>query len=64
VWRCARGRTRLECQLRAECEQHFALEVVRNGRLFGSYQFDERVDALVFAGRLLHTFEANGWSAA
>ena len=63
VWSCARGRARLDCHLRRHEEQRFELHVVRNGRLFGSYQFAERVTAIVFAGRLRHTFEANGWIA-
>ena len=64
VWSCARGRARLHCQLHRHQEQHFELQVVRNGRLFGTYQFAERVSAIVFAGRLRHTFEANGWITA
>jgi hypothetical protein len=40
----------------------FSLEVRRNTRLYGMYQFAERVAALAFAGRLREAFENNGWS--
>jgi hypothetical protein len=45
-------------------EAEFLLEVRRNTRLYGMYQFPERVAALQFAGRLREVFENNnGWSA-
>jgi hypothetical protein len=40
------------------------VEVVRSGRLYGSYRFVERSAAVVFATRLRETFEGNGWAAA
>ena len=64
VWRCGRGRTQLCCRLRRNGDDDFELEVVRNGRMFGTYRFAERVAAVGFANRLRHTFEGNGWIAA
>jgi len=61
---CGRDRTRLCCQLRRHSEQDFEIEVVRNGRLYGTYRFVERKAAVLFADRLRNTFEANGWMAA
>ncbi len=61
VWKCARGRTRLACQLRSHREDEIEVEVVRNNRLYGTYRFAQRVAALAFATRLLDTFSANGW---
>ena len=63
IWLCTRGRTRLECELfdrAGDCD----LEIKRNSRLYGSYQFAGREAALAFAGRLKETFAANGWVAA
>lgn len=63
MWACGRDRTRLWCRLRRHAEQDFEVEVVRNGRLYGTYRFGEEGPAHVFAFRLRDTFEANGWTA-
>lgn len=62
VWLCARGRTQLFCRMHQHAPDRFSLEVRRNTRLYGMYQFEERVSALAFAGRLRQAFESNGWS--
>jgi len=64
LWMCGRGPTRLCCQLRRRTDSDLDLEVVRNGRLYGTYHFVERVAAMTFASRLRTTFEGNGWMAA
>jgi hypothetical protein len=64
VWICARGGTRLCCQLRNHSKDDVEIEVVRNGRLYGTYRFVERVAAIIFATRLRLTFEGNGWITA
>lgn len=64
VWICGRGRTRLCCQLRRHNEDDFEVEVIRNGRLYGTYRFVEQMAAVLFASRLRQTFEGNGWIAA
>lgn len=64
VWVCARGRTRLCCQMRPQGEGGVELEVLRNSRVYGTYRFGERMSALAFAARLRFTFEGNGWMAA
>jgi hypothetical protein len=64
IWMCGRGPARLCCQLRRHGPNDFELEVVRNGRLYGTYRFVERPSAVTFASRLRHTFEGNGWAAA
>ena len=64
LWTCGRGRTRLWCQVRCRSAQTFDIEVLRNGRLYGTYRFVEQVTAVLFASRLRDTFEANGWSEA
>jgi hypothetical protein len=64
MWMCGRGRTRLCCQMRHHASDDFEVEVVRNGRLYGSYRFLEHAAATLFASRLRFTFEANGWNPA
>lgn len=64
VWECARGRTRLQCRMHVRRQDNILLEVRRNTRLYGMYQFPERAAALQFAGRLRQVFEGNGWSSA
>ena len=64
IWMCGRGATRLCCLIRRGAEGDFDLEVVRNGRLYGTYHFVERPAAVTFALRLRHSFEGNGWLAA
>jgi hypothetical protein len=61
VWICGRGRTRLCCHLHCRAEGRLEVEVLRNGRVYGSYRFVERLDALKFAARLHHSFQGNGW---
>ncbi len=63
VWQCMRGRTRLNCELQAggDC---YRLNLMRNSRVYGTYQFAARDAALSFATRLRATFEGNGWSGA
>jgi hypothetical protein len=63
VWSCGRGRTRMSCQLRQGANQDFHIEVWRNNRAYGAYRFAGRDSALVFADRLRHSFEGNGWVA-
>jgi len=62
IWTCARGRTRLACELWL-CGSEIELQVVRNSRLYGLYRFAERPAALTFAARLRDTFASNGWTA-
>jgi hypothetical protein len=62
VWNCGRGPTRMSCQLRQGGDQ-FHIEVWRNSRAYGVYRFDGRAPALVFASRLRHSLEGNGWVA-
>jgi hypothetical protein len=64
MWTCGRGRASLCCQLRRHTETDFEIEVVRNGRLYGTYHFLERATAILFALRLRYSFEGNGWTAA
>ena len=64
LWMCGRGPTRLYCLIRHRGDDDFDLEIVRNGRLYGTYQFVERLAAVTFASRLRDTFEGNGWLAA
>jgi hypothetical protein len=64
VWACGRGRTQLCCQMRHHGDRDVELEVLRNGRLYGTYRSVERVAALTFASRLRDSFEGNGWVAA
>lgn len=64
LWICGRGPTRLRCQLRRHLEGDIEIEVLRNARLFGSYRFPEPTAAVMFAERLRHSFEGNGWTAA
>lgn len=61
VWTCMRGRTRLCCELQADGGQ-FHINLLRNSRTYGRYQFTARDSALTFASRLRVTFEGNGWS--
>jgi len=65
LWSCGRGPTRLCCHL---CHNAAAggleVEVVRNGRSYGSFHFVERFAAITFASQLRLTFEGNGWMAA
>jgi hypothetical protein len=63
LWTCGRGRTRLACQLRQHADHDVRLEVLRNNRAYGMYRFSGRSPALVFAARLRHCFEGNGWIA-
>ncbi len=63
VWHCGRGPTQLWCQLRQDGDGEFQLQVLRNGRLYGAYQFPDRAPAMVFAWRLRTSFEGNGWTA-
>ena len=60
VWECARGRTRLLCQMSQQADA-VRLEVVRNTRVYGMYDFAEKVTALAFARRLQQAFQGNGW---
>ncbi len=61
VWRCGRGRTRLDCLLTERCAEDVQLEVLRNNRLYGTYRFTGRSAALAFASRLRDSFTGNGW---
>jgi hypothetical protein len=61
VWVCGRGRTRLCCDLHHRAEGSLEVQMLRNGRVYGSYRFVERLDALRFAARLHHSFKGNGW---
>ncbi|MGE3956058.1 MAG: hypothetical protein AB7H96_05010 [Vicinamibacterales bacterium] len=60
VWQCRRGRTHLVCELRTE-QNCYRVNLVRNSRVYGAYQFAARQAALTFAGRLRSTFAGNGW---
>lgn len=62
IWQCGRGRTQLSCHLRQDGDREYQVEVLRNGRLYGTYQFVERAPAMVFASRLRNSFEGNGWT--
>jgi hypothetical protein len=53
----------MSCQLRQESDDQIHIEVWRNNRAYGSYRFDGRASALVFADRLRHSLEGNGWVA-
>ena len=64
VWSCGRGRTRMLCRLRDCGNCDFELEIVRNGRLYGTYRFVERAAACLFATRLRDALEGNAWTAA
>lgn len=61
LWMRGRGHAQLSCELRRRGVGDFELEVVRNGRLYGAYRFEERSDAVMFAARLCRSFENNGW---
>lgn len=64
VWTCVSGRTRLACQLRQQSDDQFHIDLLRNSRTYGTYQFDCRVPALTFASRLRETFAGNGWATS
>jgi hypothetical protein len=64
VWTCGRGRTRLDCRLSERCGDDVRIDVLRNNRLYGTYQFAGRTAALAFASRLRDSFAGNGWIAA
>jgi hypothetical protein len=53
----------MSCQLRQGSNDHCQIEIWRNNRAYGSYRFDGRASALVFADRLRHSLEGNGWVA-
>jgi hypothetical protein len=64
IWICDRGRTRLCCQMRRQGDRTFQIEVLRNSRVYGTYHFVARTPAVLFADRLRHSFEGNGWVSA
>jgi hypothetical protein len=64
IWNCGRGRTRMCCQMQRNGDEQFQLEILRNNRIYGSYCFADRADALTFADRLRYSLEGNGWIAA
>jgi hypothetical protein len=45
-------------------DHQFEIEVLRNGRLYGTYGFADRLAAVGFASRLKDTFAGTGWAHA